>query len=55
VAIFQHGCTVVYRTAHHLQARLAYTAAMFNVCVALWHQLNPFADPFKISIRDFSL
>jgi hypothetical protein len=44
-----------HRTEAHLQARLAYTTAMFNVCVALWHKLNPLAEPFKISIKDFSL
>ncbi len=44
-----------HRVAEHLEARLAYTAAMFNVCVSLWHQLHPDADPFTISIAQFSL
>ncbi|HEX2908673.1 MAG TPA: hypothetical protein VHO69_17505 [Phototrophicaceae bacterium] len=43
-----------HRTAHHLQARLAYTAAMFNVLIALDRQLHP-DDPFRTSIAEFSL
>jgi hypothetical protein len=43
-----------HRTAHHLQARLAYTAAMFNVLTALDRQLHP-GDPFRISLAQFSL
>ena len=43
-----------HRTAHHLQARLAYTAAMFNVLLALSRELHP-DDPFRTSIAEFSL
>ena len=43
-----------HRTAHHLQARLAYTAAMFNVLMGLDRQLHP-DDPFRTSIAEFSL
>ena len=43
-----------HRTAHHLQARLAYTAAMFNVLIGLDRQLHP-DDPFRTSIAEFSL
>jgi hypothetical protein len=43
-----------HATEAHLQARLAYSTAVFNVCVALWHKLNPLAEPFKISIKDFN-
>lgn len=43
-----------HRTPHHLQARLAYTAAMFNVLIGLDRQLHP-DDPFRTSIADFSL
>jgi hypothetical protein len=42
------------RTAHHLQAHLAYTAAMFNVLIGLDRHLHP-DDPFRISIAEFSL
>ena len=44
-----------HRTVRHLEARLAYTAAMFNTCLALFHQLHPEVDPFKLSIAEFSL
>jgi hypothetical protein len=43
-----------HRTAHHLQARLAYTAAMFNVLIGLDRQLHP-DDPFRTSIAEFCL
>ena len=43
-----------HRTAHHLQARLAYTAAMFNVLIGLDRQLHP-DDPFRTSLAEFSL
>ena len=39
----------------YLEARLAYTAAMFNLLVTLARQLDPAADPFKVSIPQFSL
>jgi hypothetical protein len=43
-----------HRTAAHLEARFAYTAAMFNVLIGLHRQLHP--DPaFKLSIAQFSL
>ncbi len=43
-----------HRTAHHLQARLAYTAAMFNILLTLDRHLHP-DDPFRTCIADFSL
>lgn len=43
------------RVARHIDAHLAYLAAMFNACLGLFHQLHPDADPFKLSIADFSL
>jgi len=43
-----------HRAAAYIQARLAYMAATFNVCLALFHTLHD-ADPFKISIAEFSL
>ncbi len=50
-----HAKKMAHRTAQHLQARLAYMAAMFNTCLALFHQLHPDADPFQLSIAEFSL
>ena len=44
-----------HRVQAYLEARLAYTAAMFNVLLTLFHQLHPDADPYKLSIAEFSL
>ncbi len=44
-----------HRVAEYLEARLAYLAAMFNMLLTLFHQLHPDADPYKISIAEFSL
>lgn len=49
-----HAKHMFHRTAHHLKARLAYTAAMFNVLIALGRSLHP-DDPFRTSIAEFSL
>jgi hypothetical protein len=49
-----HAKHMFHRTAHHLQARLAYLAAMFNVLIGLNRHLHP-DDPFHISIAQFSL
>ena len=43
-----------HRTVAHLEARLAYTAAMFNVLTRLARQLHP-DHAFKLSIAEFSL
>lgn len=43
-----------HRTAAHLQARFAYTAAMFNVLVQLDRQFHP-DHRFTLSIAEFSL
>jgi hypothetical protein len=43
-----------HRTVAHLEARLAYTAAMFNVLIGLDRQLHP-DHAFKLSIAEFSL
>ena len=44
-----------HRVTEYLQARLAYITAMFNILLDLFHKLHPEADPFKISIAEFSL
>ena len=44
-----------HRTRNHLKAHLAFVAAMFNVLLELFHQLHPQADPFQLSIAEFSL
>lgn len=42
-----------HRTAH-LQTRLVYTAALFNILIGLNRQLRP-EDPLRINIVGFSL
>ena len=49
-----HTKKMFHRTAAHLEARLAYTVAMFNVLIALDRQLHP-DHAFKLSIAEFSL
>lgn len=44
-----------HRVAAYLTARLAFVAAMFNVLLGLFHKLHPEADPFQMSIAEFSL
>jgi len=44
-----------HRVAAYIRARLSYVAAMFNVLLDLFHQLHPDADPYKMSIAEFSL
>jgi hypothetical protein len=44
-----------HRVTPYIQARLAYVAAMFNSLLTLFHQLHPDADPFQMSIAEFSL
>jgi hypothetical protein len=50
-----HAKKMFHRVARHIEARLAYTAAMFNVLVSLFRQLHPDQDALKISIAEFSL
>ena len=44
-----------HRVEKYIHARIAYVSAMFNILLDLFHQLNPDADPFKMSIAQFSL
>jgi hypothetical protein len=44
-----------HRVVVYIQARLAFVSAMFNVLLDLFHQLHPEADPFQMSIAEFSL
>jgi hypothetical protein len=44
-----------HRLADYIQARLAFVGTMFNVLLDLFHQLHPDADPFQMSIAEFSL
>ena len=44
-----------HKLSEYVQARLSYVTAMFNVLLNLFHKLHPEADPFKMSIAEFSL
>jgi len=52
------GCNakkIHHRLEAYLEARLAYTVAMFNTCLKLFHALHPDESEFKMSIAEFSL
>ncbi len=44
-----------HRLNKYIDARLAFVAAMFNVLLRIYHKLHPEADPFQMSIAEFSL
>lgn len=44
-----------HRLAVYIQTRLAFVSAMFNVLQNLFHSFHPDADPFTLSIAEFSL
>ncbi|WP_201394236.1 hypothetical protein [Ktedonobacter sp. SOSP1-52] len=44
-----------HRLQAYIQARLASVAALFNILMILFHLLHPDADPFQMSIAEFSL
>lgn len=50
-----HMKKLFHRLSTYIEARLAYTTAMSNVLLALFHQLHPEAPPYKLSIAEFSL
>ncbi len=44
-----------HRLSAYIQMRLTYVVAMFNILLDLFHLRHPEADPFKMSIAEFSL
>ena len=50
-----HLKKITHRLEAYLQARLAFLCAMFNVLLGLFHKLHPDADPFQMSIAEFSM
>jgi hypothetical protein len=44
-----------HRLEPYIEARLAYTVAMFNILLKLFHALHPAESDFKMSIAEFSL
>lgn len=54
LTVICHAKHMVHRAAAHLQARFAYTAALFNVLIGLDRQLHP-DHRFSLCIAEFSL
>jgi len=44
-----------HRVSDYIKARLAFATAMFNVLLSLFHKCNSDAQPFQMSIAEFSL
>lgn len=44
-----------HRLSFHILSHLSCATALFNVLLGLFHQLHPSADPFQMSIAEFSL
>ena len=44
-----------FRAKDGVPVRLSYVSAMFNVHQNLFHSIHPDADPYKMSIAEFSL
>ena len=50
-----HIKKIFHRVSEYIEARLAYSMTMFNVLLALYHQLHPDMSAHKMSIAEFSL
>ena len=50
-----HMKKIFHRVSDYIEARLAYSMTMFNVLLALYHELHPNEPPHKMSIAEFSL
>ena len=50
-----HLKKISHRLSDYIQARLAFIGIMFKVLLDLFHQLHPDAEPFQMSIAEFSL
>lgn len=46
---------IFHRVSDYIEARLAYSMAMFNVLLALYHELHPDMPAYKMGIAEFSL
>ena len=50
-----HMKKIFHRLADYIETRLAYTAAMFNILLDLYHELHPDEPEHVMSIAQFSL
>lgn len=55
VTVVCHLKKLYHRVKSYVRAHLASVAAMFNTLLTLFHQIHPSADPFQMSIAEFSL
>jgi hypothetical protein len=55
VTVVCDGKKIYHRLAAYIEAHFAYLAAMFNVLLALYHQVHPEAPAHKMSLAEFSL
>jgi len=55
LTVVAHAKKIHHRVTDAIEARLAYTVAMFNTCLRLFHRLHPDEPAFKMSIAEFSL
>ena len=55
LTVVTHPKQMCHPAEAYIGAQLAYTAAMFNMCLDLFHPVHPDASPFKVSIAQFSL
>jgi hypothetical protein len=55
LTVIAHAKQIHHRAEAYLEARLAYTVAMFNVCCQLFRDLHPEHGNFKMSFAEFSL
>jgi hypothetical protein len=55
LTVVAHAKQMHHRLEDYMEARLAYTVALFNICLRLFHRLHPDEPAFKMSIAEFSL
>lgn len=55
VTVISKAKKIHHRVEAYIETRLAFMAAMFNICLKLFHQLHPDDSPFKMSFAEFSL
>jgi hypothetical protein len=55
VTVICNAKKIHHRVEIYIETRLAFMAAMFNICLTLFHDLHPDESPFKMSFAEFSL
>jgi hypothetical protein len=55
LTVISNAKKIYHRVEIYIETRLAFMAAMFNICLKLFHYLHPDESPFKMSFAEFSL